>query len=339
MQKVKYKILLLFIFLISLSCSSDDDHFSKDASFSGLIWKSDRYCAFTDLVKYNNIYYCCFRESDGHLPSSIENYGKIRILSSLDGVNWQSAILIEDEDYDLRDPKLDVTSDGRLMLLVGCSELDSQGRLNFKKTKVSFSYSDLLQLSNLQDLKLGKDSQFNHLWLWRSIWYKGKAYGVAYLSNNKPVLLNSLDGINYEEIVQFDLPISANESGITFRPNGNMVILIRDNNSAGYIGEAKFPYKEWNWKSLSIGSHCPELISVDNYIFLGIRNMSVGGVSLQYIKPNNGLNVNNLYNIPASGDIGYPGLLNDGTSILMTYYLHGSIFLIKYPLKTIFNRI
>lgn len=337
---LKSNLLIIVLAFVCLSCSSDESHsFEEDASFHGKIWESNKYCAFTDLVEYNNIYYCCFRESDGHLPSSVENYGKIRILSSSDGLKWQSAVLVEDSKYDLRDPKLEVTSDGRLMLLVGCSSFDNQGFFNFRKTKVAFSMSDLSELSNLQEIQLGKARQFNNLWLWRSIWHEGKAYGVAYLPNNKSVLLKSIDGVNYTEVTQFELPMTTNEAGIVFRSNGNMVTVIRDNNSNGYIGEAEPPYDKWLWKPLNIGVHCPKMIIVDDYIFLAIRNTSAGSVSLQYIRPEDDLNINNLYNIPIKGDMGYPGIVNDGSNILISYYSNGSIFLVKYPRKNIFNRI
>lgn len=329
---------LLLLMLINLSCSRDDyDSFIMDADFFGKIWKSDKYCAFTDLAEYNNNYYCCFRESDGHMPSSIEHYGKIRILSSLDGRNWVSVALIEDAEFDLRDPKLEVTSDGRLMLLVGCSSFDFQGNFDFRKTKVAFYSGSLSEFSNLQELQLGVEKKFNHLWLWRSIWYKGSAYGIGYLPNNKPVLLKSTDGVNYKEVIQFELPMSANESGIVFRENDNMVVVIRDNYSNGYIGESKAPYKEWSWKSLPTGSHCPVMINVDNYIFLATRKTSNRSIALEYVESVAKPSIIDVYYKSIPGDIGYPGLISTEKYIMMSYYANGDIYLVQYPKSIIFS--
>ena len=334
MIMIKYKtFLILFLIFGVISCSADD---YQEDKYSKKIWSTDKFCAFTDLVEYNNVYYCCFRESDGHLPSSSSNYGKIRILSSIDGVNWISAALIEDSEYDLRDPKLEVTSDGRLMLLVGCSNQDL-GYIDFKKTKVAFSTIDLSGLSDLKDLKLGQNGEYNKGWLWRSIWHDNVAYGIVYMRNSKPALLKSTDGVNYEQIVQYNLPTSCNEAAIVFRSNGNMIVAIRDNKSNGYIAESEFPYKHWDWKEIQTGTQCPTMINVDEYIFISKRDLSKRTVSLQFIKPNDGLNMHDLLDIFCSGDYAYPGLASNNKFIFMSYYVNGEIFLSQYPINKVYD--
>ena len=43
----------------------------------------------------------------------------MRILESTDGAAWASAALLSENDIDLRDPKLSLTLDKKLMLLMG----------------------------------------------------------------------------------------------------------------------------------------------------------------------------------------------------------------------------
>ncbi len=44
------------------------------------IWDNAPHNAFTDLIRYNNKFYCTFREGTGHVPGETGEDGKIRIL-------------------------------------------------------------------------------------------------------------------------------------------------------------------------------------------------------------------------------------------------------------------
>ena len=75
------------------------------------IWDQGQHNAFTDLIRWHDTWYCCFREADAHVGGD----GKLRVLESLDGQQWEPVGLIAETGIDLRDPKLSVTPDGRLM--------------------------------------------------------------------------------------------------------------------------------------------------------------------------------------------------------------------------------
>src|SRR3954453_14624512 len=77
------------------------------------IWDAAGHNAFTDLLRHNGAWWCVFRESSAHIPGLD---GKIRVLRSVDARTWESAALIAEKTIDLRDPKLSVMPDGRLML-------------------------------------------------------------------------------------------------------------------------------------------------------------------------------------------------------------------------------
>ena len=79
------------------------------------IWDAAPHNAFTDLVRWNDKFYCAFREGKGHAGDR----GKLRIIVSDDGENWTSAGLLSHEQYDLRDAALCIMPDGRLMVLGG----------------------------------------------------------------------------------------------------------------------------------------------------------------------------------------------------------------------------
>ena len=71
--------------------------------------------AFTDLIRHNDRFICVFREGKAHVSPD----GAIRILTSTDGKKWESAALLTSDKADLRDPKISVMPDGKLLLLVG----------------------------------------------------------------------------------------------------------------------------------------------------------------------------------------------------------------------------
>ncbi len=76
------------------------------------IWDQAPHNAFTDLARFQNRWFCAFREGKTHLSPD----GALRVITSPDGGKWESAALITSPDSDLRDAKITVTPDGRLML-------------------------------------------------------------------------------------------------------------------------------------------------------------------------------------------------------------------------------
>ena len=64
--------------------------------------------------------------------------GKIRVLTSPSGDQWQSAALVELAGYDLRDAGLSVTPDDRLMLIGGAAPRTADNKLVPTGTFVSF---------------------------------------------------------------------------------------------------------------------------------------------------------------------------------------------------------
>src|SRR5947207_15453553 len=81
------------------------------------IWDQGKHNAFTDLIRWRDKWYCTFREADAHVGGD----GQIRVLESAEGDKWQSAALIGEAGIDLRDPKLSITPDDRLMIMAGGS--------------------------------------------------------------------------------------------------------------------------------------------------------------------------------------------------------------------------
>src|SRR5262245_53249939 len=99
------------------------------------IWDRVPHSAFTDLVRWRGKWFCVFREAEGHVGGD----GKLRVLESADGKDWQSAALVEEAGIDLRDPHLSITPDDRMMLVAGGSVYRGTRTLMGRQPRVAFS--------------------------------------------------------------------------------------------------------------------------------------------------------------------------------------------------------
>jgi hypothetical protein len=109
------------------------------------IWDGAPHNAFTDLIRFGDAWICVFRESTSHVPGT---NGVIRVLRSSDTKTWESVAAVSENGVDLRDPKVSIAPDGRLMLLAGGSIYDGEDgqpkrKLTGASTRAFFS-SDAL---------------------------------------------------------------------------------------------------------------------------------------------------------------------------------------------------
>lgn len=211
------------------------------------IWDYAEHNALTDLLRYGNKWFCTFRESEAHVYGTD---GAIRILSSVDGIAWKSVAYLQQSGVDLRDPKLSITPNGRLMLLVGGTTYKGKQYIT-RQPNVSFS-------DDGENWEPFQKILSPHEWLWRLTWFEGKGYGVSYSfadPNNRSKewivrLFSTRNGRDYEQIIQWDISGKPNECTLRFLNDGTMVALLRreergDRNS--WIGHSRAPYARWKW--------------------------------------------------------------------------------------------
>ncbi len=99
------------------------------------IWDRAPHNAFTDLIRWHDRWYCTFREAEAHVGGD----GRIRVLESADGRRWEPVALLAEEGVDLRDPKLSITPDDRLMIVAGGSVYRGTRTLMGRQPRVAFS--------------------------------------------------------------------------------------------------------------------------------------------------------------------------------------------------------
>jgi hypothetical protein len=303
-------------------CSlTDPDIKSKLGNFPEIIsikkiWDKAPHNAFTDLIRFQGKWFCTFRESDKHVYG---RDGQIRVLVSADGDNWESAALLTEEGVDLRDPKLSITPDGRLMLSFGGSVYKGKTRLTFR-SRVAFS-QDGREWSKTHQILSEKE------WLWRVTWDKNRCYGVT--SGWDPgkdklwtiKLWSSKDGINYQLITVWDIPGKPNETTLRFLPNGEMMALVRreEDNTHCWIGTSSMPYKKWKWYETKYRIGGPNFIQLPNDSFwaAGRKYNNKATTVLAEFGPQT---YEPVLTLPSGGDCSYPGMAWYKGMLWMSYY-------------------
>lgn len=284
------------------------------------IWDTGPHNAFTDLVRFNDAWYCTFREGDGHVGGD----GKIRILTSMDGAAWESAALLEEAGIDLRDPKLSVTPANQLMMLAGGSVYEDKDLVG-RQPRVAFSEDGRTWTPTERIMREGD-------WLWRVTWYEGRCYGVSYNKDKSLYLASSADGRQYEILAEWCLQGFANETTLRFEDDGTMIALVRRDPEEALIGQSEPPYLQWTWTAAGHRIGGPEFIILPSGAMWAAGRYYPGGattrvfrMALDAVEP--------VLELPSGGDTSYPGMVWHDGLLWMSYYAShegkSSIYLAK----------
>lgn len=310
------------IFLICLSLIKGYIYASSPTILSiERIWDHSAHNAFTDLIYYHDRFFLCFREANSHAAGED---GKIRILVSSDGRQWNSAALIAVNGRDLRDPMLSVMPDGKLMLTMGGS-IYRDGKYIMKNPCVAFT-EDGYAWSPVNILDMPSE------WIWRVTWHNGVGYGASYsLSDeqdiNKPwnlKLFKTTDGLHYSLVTNLDVTSHPSEATLRFLDDGLMVALTR-RDGHGWIGSSLAPYTKWNWTEIGYRLGGPNfLVLPDGEMWACSRRVDkecddkyklsvvLARMGLQDYQP--------ILQFPSGGDCGYPGMVYREGKLYVSYY-------------------
>jgi hypothetical protein len=276
------------------------------------IWNRGTHNAFTDLVRFADHWWCTFREAADHGWS----IGTVRVICSQDGQDWESAAVLEEQEVDLRDPKLSVTPDGRLMLVAGASLYEGT-EYRTRSPRIAFS-ADGYQWTPPQKV-LAEDH-----WLWRVTWHEGVAYSVSKLGEGdnprRGFLYSSSDGLDWQWITEFILPNdtwTASETTLRFLPDGEMVALVRPD----WIGTSRPPYKGWQWTQISQRLGGPNFIRwPDGSLWAGARGRSAKGEAAMVLARMTKDSYEPVLCLPSGGDCSYPGMVEHEGVLWVSYY-------------------
>lgn len=307
------------------------------------IWDAGGHNAFTDLLHWQGRWWCTFREAAGHVGGD----GVIRVIVSTDGSKWESAAALMEKDVDLRDPKLSVAPDGRLMLVCGGSIYLGTKELKGRRPRVSFSKDGRSWTEPVKILAEGD-------WLWRVTWHEGTAYGVSYRSlktatgNGEEIFLcKSSDGVTWSVVGKMDVPDRPNETTLRFLPDGRMIAMVRRETGSklGWFGEARAPFTQWTWHESNLRWGGPDLVVLpDGRWIAGTRiyAKAQGGPAEKtgtIIARVDQFQLTPLVTLPSGGDTSYSGFVWHEGLLWTSYYSSHegktSIYLAKVRLPAV----
>lgn len=353
MKRIFRKIIVVFVLLTASStliqAKDKDGRKVLDANILVTkIWDKGTHAAFTSLVKFKGKYYCSFREGYSHIFNEKgEADGKIRIIRSKNGSKWDSVLLYASDGKDLRDPKLSVTPDGRLMVNFGGSVYVNK-KLVSRASYVMFS-DDGENFSEPMKISIDESVRTDNDWLWRMTWGKEYGYGVAYSMRGEDdawlSLLRTKDGVNYTLVKKIEHEGFPNETTLRFLPDGRMAMVIRRDGGdyEALWGVSKAPFDNWDFKKMGFRVGGPDFIVLDDgRVILGTRTYFKNTKTALFTGDDRG-DFDERVILPSHGDTSYPGLLIVGDELWLTYYTSTGkegktvIMLARIPLAMLFS--
>lgn len=276
------------------------------------IWDKAAYNSFTDLVRFKERWYCAFREGTKHVSPD----GALRVIVSEDGKTWESVALMTSPTADLRDPKLSVMPDGRLLML-GAAAPHSAPR---SRQPMAWTSDDGRRWSDPADVG-EKD-----VWLWRVTWHAGTGYGVGYDVAAKKFsrLYATRDGRKFEPVApDTGLRDAPTEAALVFTADGTCYCLHRRDGKqpTGQLGTAAPPYTAWTWRDLGQRIGGPAMIQLPDGRFVAVVRLVAPKTrtALCWVDVKAGTLTEALA-LPSGGDTSYAGLVWHDNRLWISYY-------------------
>lgn len=318
-RSVAIKLGITFLMLISGIFSAEAQEQIRK------IWDQAQHSAFTDLIRFNNHFYCSFREGSGHIPGTD---GTVRILKSADGKVWESIASLKKEGVDLRDPKLSITPKGQLMVIIGGS-LYKDGKLLGRNPHVAFSDKNGNTFSDPEKVSVSKDLENWGSWFWRVTWHGKTGYAIDYQIGPEErkgptamYLVKTKNGKKFTKVSEIKLDGFPNEATVRFDENGTLYAMIRReiSDQMGVWAKAEAPYTDWQFQKMNVRLGGPNFVfTEDQKVIAGTRKY-VPGVHTTILGGDKSGNFKELIQFPSSGDTSYPGLVIHDNKLWVSYY-------------------
>ncbi len=276
------------------------------------IWDRAPHNAFTDLIRFKEHFYCAFREGESHVSDD----GCLRVIRSVDGVEWESVGHMEWDGGDVRDAKLSVTWEGLLMLNGAVRFLEIVDGI--KHQSLTWLTSDGTDWDGPFAEETGRGT-----WRWSVTWNSEAGYSFGYSGKDTGgCLYRTEDGKDWTVVKDAVFPDGdgrSNESSIHFLEGENALVLLRRDGEA-VLGEANAPYTDWSWQFLDQAVGGPVLKRVSGgHLFTVVRLYHPARTTACWIDREAG-RIREVITLPSGGDSSYAGIVEESGVLYVSYY-------------------
>lgn len=304
------------------------------------VWQSEKHSAFTDLIYFEHSWWCAFREGSTHMSLD----GTIRVMTSVDGHDWQTQAVLSWQGGDLRDPKFSLRPDGQLLLTAG---MRWSTPINARETLYSLGFLYHAQTQTWQEPVI--DGMGKATWRWAPTWHQSSAYAVGYGGRDiQGCLYQSEDGLRWRIHKAPFFPSSlifTNESSLAF--DGDRAYCLTRRDAAGgaksLLGTSEENFQKWQWQSLNKPLGGQKLLQLSNGEWVaGFRQINYRRGTAKTVVQKLDVNKGKLIpwlELPSGGDCSYVGMVEKDGSLQVSYYSsHESdqarIYFAVIPLRT-----
>ena len=279
--------------------------------------------AFTDLVFFKDKWFCTFREGQAHVSPD----GAVVVLESAECEKWERAAKLTRADGDLRDPKICITPDNRLMLSAAIARNSKRPLEGIKggdkehQTLVWFS-------DDGKSWSEPKEIGDRNMWLWRIAWHNRTAYAVGYSTMHTTFvrLYDSQDGKSFSPLVTtFNVRGEPSEAGLAFGDDETAYCLLRCDakgpEGVAQLGWAKPPYKLWTFVPMDRRIGGPALMRLPDGRLLAAGRFyePSAHTALAWVDAKTG-KFTEFLKLPSGGDTSYPGMVFREGLLRVSYY-------------------
>lgn len=228
--------------------------------------RNDCRVELTDLIRFEDAWYCAFREGEIHHnhPS-----GRGRVIRSSDGETWASVALFDWDGADVREPRFSITPEGWLMVNTSVFFCSGEPRrdgafyqLNRRGTPETVNESEVARQSVTWLSPDGVNWSSAHAcptgvntWRWDVAWHNGMGYSVGYLGKDRAgTLYRTRDGKSWRQLsTNFFPDKGSNEASLAFLGESVAACLLRVGSRRAMVGVGAGPsWRNWEWRNLRV---------------------------------------------------------------------------------------
>lgn len=290
------------------------------------IWDQAPHNAFTGLTHFQGGWFCTFREGLDHLSTD----GHIRVIASTDSKQWSSVALFASPDPelpDLRDPKIMITPDLRLLVTGAATSRDEKaGRKNYAWfSKEGSAWSEPQLMSD------------DKVWIW-SLTHSGQAfYGAGYgpgAENSEVTLYSGQDVLLLKRLTVLHSDAQfPNETALLMEGDKGLALVRRElgpgetvtppsrRDATALLAKSEAPFTAWATHDLGIFVGGPALIRLPNgkVVVGGRKNTNKSYMALWELDEENE-SLTEILILPSGNDCSYPGLVWHDDRLWVSYY-------------------